>query len=257
MGVKYYLTTSDTAREQAAEVEALTEVAASGPWTVFEVADSELVAPLVNQPAVLTDVGPGQGEWLEPAVDWYLDTPSHDVLLAADGPREWPRIEAGEEPPTVPVAPVAVTAIEAGDDRISFDVDQIGQPVLVRASYFPNWDASGAEGPYRVTPNLMVVVPTDTHVELHYGWTPVDLIAWLLTLLGIGGVVLLARRPDLEVPAAPEPVSTSVFGDDPPEVDDDEPGPSAAGARDEPDDLAGAAGEGPALLDEVPVGAGD
>jgi len=36
---------------------------------------------------------------------------------------------------------------------------QIGQPVLVKVSYFPNWKASGAKGPYRVTPNLMVVIP--------------------------------------------------------------------------------------------------
>ena len=57
MGVKYYLTTSETARAQAGDVEELTEVASSGPWTVFEVADAELVAPLANQPAVLTDVG--------------------------------------------------------------------------------------------------------------------------------------------------------------------------------------------------------
>ena len=258
MGVKYYLTTSQTARDQASDVEDLTEVASSGPWTVYEVAGSELVAPLANQPAVLTDVGQGQGEWLEPAVEWYLDAPSHDVLLAADGPPEWPRIEAGEDPPSVPVEPVEVTNIEAGDDRISFDVDQVGQPVLVRASYFPNWDVSGAEGPYRVAPNLMVVVPTDTHVELHYGWTPIDLFAWFLTLLGIGGVVLLARRPDLVVPAPPVPVAASVYGDDSPDVLDVDPeaapGPDPPEPGEEPVEDGD---EDPVAPDEVPVGTGD
>jgi hypothetical protein len=258
MGVTYYLTTSETARAQAADVEDLTEVATSGPWTVFEVAGSELVVPLANQPAVLTDFGSGQGEWLEPAVEWYLDAPAHDVLLAADGPPEWPRIEAGEDPPAVPVESVEVTNIEAGDDRISFDVDQIGQPVLVRASYFPNWDASGAEGPYRVTPNLMVVVPTDTHVQLHYGWTPVDLVAWLLTLLGIGGVVLLARRPDLDVPAPPVPVAPSVYGEDPPDLLDEDPDTGLGGdPPDDEDEPAEVDEEDPTVPREVPVGAGD
>jgi hypothetical protein len=69
----------------------------------------------------------------------------------------------------------------------------------------------------------MVVVPTANHVDLHYGYTGVDLAAIVLTLLGIAGVVLLARagavtvapptrfwgraeRPDLYPPAArPEP----------------------------------------------------
>ena len=145
--------------------------------------------------------------------------------------------------------PVEVTDIEAGDDRISFDVDEIGQPVLVRASYFPNWETSGAEGPYRVAPNLMVVVPTENHVELHYGWTPVDLLAWLLTFLGIGGVILLARRPPVVVPVPPEPVATSVYGPDPPDAalglegEEDEDEPEELVVEDEPD--------------EVPVGAAD
>jgi hypothetical protein len=70
-----------------------------------------------------------------------------------------------------------------------------GAPVLVKASYFPNWRVEGADGPYRVAPNLMVVVPTADHVELTYGREPVEWIAYALTALGIGLAVVLARRP--------------------------------------------------------------
>ncbi|MFN8017746.1 MAG: hypothetical protein U0P45_06455 [Acidimicrobiales bacterium] len=42
-----------------------------------------------------------------------------------------------------------MTNIEEGDDHISFDVSKPGVPVLVKTSYFPNWQASGADGPYR------------------------------------------------------------------------------------------------------------
>jgi hypothetical protein len=101
------------------------------------------------------------------------------------------------------LADVEVTNIELGDDRISFDVDQVGVPVLVKVSYFPNWKASGADGPFRVAPNLMVVVPTSTHVSLHYGWTPIDIAAWLMTFAGIGLAVLLWRRPGPAIPDGP------------------------------------------------------
>ena len=73
-------------------------MATSGPWTIYEVADAELVAPLENQPAVLGRRRAGQGEWLEPAVDWYLDDDAHDVFLAADGPPEWQRVARGRDP---------------------------------------------------------------------------------------------------------------------------------------------------------------
>jgi hypothetical protein len=46
----------------------------------------------------------------------------------------------------------------------------------------------------------MVVVPTSTHVSLHYGWTPVDLFSWLITLLGLVGVVWLWRRGQVDLP---------------------------------------------------------
>ena len=81
----------------------------------------------------------------------------------------------------------------------------------MKTSYFPNWRAVGARGPWRVTPNLMVVIPTSRHVSLHYGYTPVDALGWLLTLLGIAGLVVFARRGAVDLPQPPpaeEPVLT-------------------------------------------------
>ena len=77
--------------------------------------------------------------------------------------------------------------------------------MLVKASYFPNWKASGADGPYRVAPNLMVVVPTAEHVELSYGRHPVEWVGYALTLVGIALAIFLATRPPVPGPARPAP----------------------------------------------------
>jgi hypothetical protein len=87
-----------------------------------------------------------------------------------------------------------VSNITSDDNDIEFDVDQVGKPVLVKASYFPNWRAKGANGPYRVTPNLMVVIPTSNHVKLHYGFTPAEGLGYLMTLGGIALAVLFFRQ---------------------------------------------------------------
>ena len=81
-----------------------------------------------------------------------------------------------------------------GNSDVKFSVDQIGIPVLVRVSYFPNWDVSGAKGPYRVAPNMMVVIPTSTDVHLTYGRSSLDILAYLLTFLGIGLAFKYRRR---------------------------------------------------------------
>jgi hypothetical protein len=43
----------------------------------------------------------------------------------------------------------------------------------------------------------MVVVPTDTHVELSYGRAPVELVAAAMSLLGVVGLVFLIRSGPL------------------------------------------------------------
>jgi hypothetical protein len=235
-GVKYYMAISEQMIALGRANPALTEVATSGPWVVFEVADSPLVEPLDNQPAVLTGVTPH--DWLDAVTPWYLDPSQWDVYPAAGGPSEWQRIPVGDVPEEVATTPVAVTDASAGTDTIEFDVSDVGQPVLVKASYFPNWKVDGAEGPWRVGPNLMVVVPTSTHVSLHYGYTTVDYLGWFLTLLGVVGLVLLVRRRPLDLPP-PRPWFPATGPDDEPgggdgggtDADpDSEPEPAASGA---------------------------
>jgi 6-pyruvoyl-tetrahydropterin synthase related domain len=210
MGVRYYMATSENAVSQARSNPELTEIAESGPWAIFEVADSDVIEPLANQPAVVTGIDNSQHDWVEeptipdpnnadrrlfygPAVQWFTDPSWWDVPLASGGPDEWQRVAVGVYPDVKPLEPVEVSNPVIDEDSISFDVDRVGEPVLVKMSYFPNWRASGAEGPYRVAPNFMVVVPTDSHVELSYGRTGVEWLSYALTALGLVGVVLLVR----------------------------------------------------------------
>jgi hypothetical protein len=87
-----------------------------------------------------------------------------------------------------------VSNVEIGEDTVSFSVDKVGVPVLIRVSYFPNWQATGAEGPYRVAPNMMVVVPTSENVSLNFKASFVDRFAYLLTIAGLVAVVVMWRR---------------------------------------------------------------
>ena len=195
LGVRYFLASSTTTEKAAAADPSLTEVASSGPWhniyngevldttwKVYRIAGSQLVQPLTNQPVVWQGVGAAQTSWLNPAVAWYDNPAAWDVVPSAGGPSNWTRVAVGDtSPPKVPEPPTSVTHITQTNSSVSFHVDKIGTPVEVKVSYFPNWQATGAQGPWRVAPNLMVVVPTSHDVTLHYGTTTVDLAGWLIT----------------------------------------------------------------------------
>lgn len=206
LGVRYYMAISPSAEAQAAADPALSLVATSGPWPVtyngqveqrtwdvYQIRDSAEVTALRADPAVLKGGAPGAKGWLHASLAWYEDPARFGVPLAAGGPPSWPRVVSSASPaPRRAVAPTTVDHVVTSDGRISFDVGRTGSPVLVKTSYFPNWQASGARGPFRVTPNLMVVVPTSHHVTLAYGTTAVDAAGWAVTLAGLAGLVWLA-----------------------------------------------------------------
>jgi hypothetical protein len=207
LGVRYYMAFSDEAVRQAQAEPDLSQVADSGPWKMFEVAGSSLVEVLDSEPVVLEGAGAGGREWLEPAVEWYNDPSAQDVLIAADGPAGWAKVSPGEVPPRRPAPATTVSGVETSNHTISFTVDRPGAPVLVKTSYFPNWLVDGADGPYQVAPNLMVVVSTATEVTLTYEDIAVDRIAQDMTMLGAIGLVLLARGGLARPKSTPPPSS--------------------------------------------------
>jgi hypothetical protein len=228
------MASSSEAISQAQADSDLKLVAVSKPWQIYEVAGSAQVTGLRDQPAVLKSPPSNGRDWLDIAVSQYQQDPqAWDVPIAAGGPSSWQRVSSKttpkyiacpttedlekkcrdkttaigttvQQPLRIPVRETKISRIRTGDDRISFDVDKPGSPVLVKASYFPNWQSSGAKGPWRVTPNLMVVIPTARHVSLHYGYTPVDRAGWAITLLGVLLVIGLVRWGPLKMPEPTE-----------------------------------------------------
>jgi hypothetical protein len=205
--VAYYLSFTERATEAARE-HGLREIAASPPWTVFALPDSSLVDVATVEPAVWD----GGGKFLDPALAWYDDVEHLDHWLVEDGPGGWDRVSGVDDrlvaPAAYDTAGATVTNVELEDDRISFRTTAVGVPHLVKVSYFPNWQAVGAEGPYRAAPSLMVVVPTEEEVTLEFRNTSAENIGMALTVLSIGGLVAYAvvrRRSRRDTDLAEEP----------------------------------------------------
>ena len=216
LGVKYFMGFTPEAVTAASAQPGLVKVAQSGPWVVFRVSESDLVVPLTVQPVVVAMAsGDPRERWLEIGTSWFQNADEWAALPAEDGPQEWQHINSeidltrrvgepgasgrrvdivtpGEAIETVALPPVVVSDVVQGQSEVSFNVDKVGVPILVRVSYFPNWKVDGAKGPFRVAPNMMVVIPTSNTVKLQYGSTSLDYTAYLLTFIGIG--ILVRRR---------------------------------------------------------------
>ncbi len=239
MGIKYLMVFTSAARGQADARGDLELVGESGPWKIYRVADSDVVVPLTVQPVVVEGRGGDQRERnLELGTSWFQHSDEWLALPADDGPEEWQRIEAqvdisrqiGTAPMTpgrkvdivvpagqivpVPLDPITISNYRMGNQDLSFDVSQVGVPVLVKMSYFPNWEVDGADGPYRVAPNFMVVIPRSTHVYMHYETSGSDYFFYLVTLLGVALLVFWRLRGDVRH-RSPHPFILTPGVDDP------------------------------------------
>jgi hypothetical protein len=245
LGVRYFMAYSTDSKSRAdgnknlklvAEVRDRDKVAPLG-WKIYEVRGTAGVAPLEFEPVVVTPHAGTQAEcfgrkptagervaelgpWECMAAGWWNDPSSLDRPLAAGGPSSWARVPVSEaaSAPRRKLPSTRVTKIRETDDQVSFHVSRPGVPVVVRTSYFPNWEASGAEGPWRLTPNFMVVVPTSHSVTLHYARSGPEIIGIALSVLGVAGLVgLIVWRPRDPRAEAPSDGPDEAPGTDPPD----------------------------------------
>jgi uncharacterized membrane protein len=118
-------------------------------WVLFEVVGAESIEGLSSYPKYLDDT-----TWPTPYAQAFKDDPTG---MFSNAPASWGKGEVQD--------PAQVTNIEHDDNGFSFDVSEIGKPVAVRYSWYPTWKVKGASQPYRLGPNMMVIVPTEKHVE--------------------------------------------------------------------------------------------
>ena len=85
-------------------------------------------------------------------------------------------------PPEVPLEPGVALEESVTPETVTIHTNRPGHPLLVKISYHPRWRAEGADGPYLVSPALMMVIPKGETVRLHYASTWADAVGWLLTM---------------------------------------------------------------------------
>ncbi len=209
MGVRYFFAMSPPVEAAAAADPSLVKIGQTRgfPGSINGLPDPHPVwelfliknAPIVSSLSYLPVVEPSRAStWLRTGLKWYEEEQYWPVELTQSGPPSWPHAAPGRLVPLldgVPVKPTTVSDVHMTDSSISFDVSRLGTPVIVKIPYFPNWQATGASGPYEAMPNVMVVVPSAHHVTLSYGTTSIDWAGKAASVLGLAGLGALLLRP--------------------------------------------------------------
>jgi 6-pyruvoyl-tetrahydropterin synthase-like protein len=180
------------------------------PYEVFRLKGP----PRYVEPLAFAPVRAPRRGWRDKAWTWFTSRPLAPVHLVFTDDDRFTVTEppAGQPLPRVPLEDGATITDERVDaETIRFRTNRPGHPVLVRVSYHPRWRTEGADGPYLVSPALMMVVPRQEDVRLVYGRTASDGIGLALTVITALGLALrrvllprlaaLAGRPPAPPPA--------------------------------------------------------
>ena len=208
LGVRYTLLSSKESIATANTLATLRFVVATGPYRIYEIRNNAIVVPLTVEPVVMEGLEKNFTDFTDAGLAQWVRPTEFPPLIAEHGPASWLRAAIVRKSPATPpvgtkapavrrgdgmsmatsarsVEPPVVSNVVIGQHSVRFGVDQIGKPVLVRVSWYPNWKVRGAKGPYRVAPNFMVVIPTKNSVTLDYRYTRIEALAVAVSALGL------------------------------------------------------------------------
>jgi len=172
-----------------------TLVARVPPYTIFRLDGRwRYVTPMTHEPVRSSPRG-----WRDKAYRWFTRKPLSPAFLVFTDDRRFGLVEGDEylAPAEVPLPPGVEVNEQVETERITIHTNRVGHPLLVKVSYHPRWKATGARGPYLVSPSLMMVVPEQETVVLEYSRNAADTIGAGLTLaalLGAAGWRFRRRR---------------------------------------------------------------
>jgi hypothetical protein len=200
LGVDYYMATSEQMNDFALNNSSLTLVktiedldnAEPNGWRVYRVKGVAKVEALSSTPLVVRNSS-NTKSWIQTGNTWVANLFKNDILAVEDGEealeQSWQKISKAQARgiydgvvSTKLLPKVKVSNLKIQNEKISFKVDKVGVPVIVRVSYYPNWKSVGASQPLRASPNFMVVIPTEKNVEIIFETSKIERLGFYISL---------------------------------------------------------------------------
>ncbi len=186
MNIRYMIASSDEVKKQLDENQNVRFLANFDVFNFYEINGSNrYVEVLKYEPFKIKT-----NDWYGAILPWFnYNDPDKTFIVWDQGEKELERFK--EIDPAQAYNPekrimdfkgnVISETIE--NEKVAFETTAVGVPHIIKISYFPNWKAAGAKGPFAISPSFMMVIPTQNKVTLYYGSTSTDIVSRVITQL--------------------------------------------------------------------------
>ena len=195
LGVDYFITYTDSISEKAANSGEMEFLFESSPFKVFKLNSNkvELVtSELINfsQPSLYERIS---SSVFKNPLDESFFTLSMKEFQKENDFRfiDQSSIDKIKSKLSTDEAQLNITDFELQNNQIRFRTNQPGKLHLIKVSYFPNWTIHDGDGPYRITPSFMAVVPNSSDVNLTFEKTNLEELLSVFSYLCLAISILL------------------------------------------------------------------
>lgn len=201
--VTHYLVRSPEAKKQADSEPALKLEKQFGDYSIYRLLsnDGHYVTPLKNAPVRFeTD------NWKQDFFEWFRRLDLLEIpLVYIKNPTKADQRQiplSASSLLDLPAEPIKITQADIteklGNESLEFKTNLVGYPHLIKISYHPNWQVSGADKLYLISPSFMLVYPQQPQVKIWFSKSIYNYAGEGLTLIGltiiIGSVIMSYRH---------------------------------------------------------------
>ncbi|MBI4018647.1 MAG: hypothetical protein HY364_00150 [Candidatus Aenigmarchaeota archaeon] len=185
--IRYIVASSQKLKDALASDERFLLIDDAGPLTVYEVlGESRYVERPKYEPVIYAG-----SDWKAMSMEW-MGRNSEMPVIYTNEDLPFQKINSLDDAREVPAEKCNITE-DMREDEIYITTDCIGEPLLVKVSYFPNWHVEGAKKIYLASPSFMMIIPEKQNVKLYYSDTIIDVIGKILSIVAMSYIVFAGR----------------------------------------------------------------
>lgn len=198
LGVDYFIAYTDSIKEKALKSEKLELARSTDIFTVFSLksekvtlVDKELY--IFKKEKFLDRVTSSvfkktdKESFLDISFDAFLNESNFKII----------ENYVNESDETSEQSNLIVSDLKIDNSKIAFKTNQVNQLHLIKVSYFPNWRIINGEGPYRISPSFMAVIPHEQNVEIVFEHTPLERFVTVIAFTALFSAIFISYKKNI------------------------------------------------------------
>ena len=194
LGVDYFISYTDSIKDKALSSSSLKFLFESEPFTVFQLESNKielLDSKLIEYQSTTAVEGISGSIFRDISSETFAKLSMDEFMNELD----YRYIEGLKKSDFVDLTSskgLNIKNLSITNSTISFSTNLPNQLHLIKVSYFPNWEIINGEGPFRVSPSFMAVIPYDNEVVLKFTNTRTENIFNIISIIFLIFSVTLA-----------------------------------------------------------------